>query len=150
SGNQATSAPVSITVNNAVSGAGPLRVSTINPRYFTDNSGKAILIASDHTWETLQDQGTAYPFGATNTFNYCSATGSLSCDPNSYISWLVSNGFNATVLWTWWLPNACTGTGCFEPPIQATAMPFPWVRTTTAGATDGSPAGSCNNTTGQG
>src|SRR5579872_5675276 len=60
-GNQASSAPVSITVNNVVSGTGPLRVSTINPRYFTDNRGKAILIAADHTWETLQNQGTAYP-----------------------------------------------------------------------------------------
>ena len=135
-GNQASSAPVSITVNNVVSGTGPLRVSTINPRYFTDNRGKAILIAADHTWETLQNQGTAYPFGVTNTFDY-----------SAYLDFLTTRGFNATVLWTWWLPNANPNT---EGPINVTAAPFPWVRTSTAGADDGSPIGTCNSTTGQG
>ena len=34
---------------------GPLRVITINPRYFTDGSGKAILLTGSHTWGNLQD-----------------------------------------------------------------------------------------------
>ena len=32
-----------------------------NPRYFTDGSGKAILLAGDHTWYTLQDSGYSDP-----------------------------------------------------------------------------------------
>ena len=36
---------------------GPLRVSPINPRYFTDNSGKAIFMTGSHTFQTLQDEG---------------------------------------------------------------------------------------------
>ena len=40
---------------------GPLRVNPANPRYFTDNTGKAILLAGDHTWYTLQDGGSVDP-----------------------------------------------------------------------------------------
>src|ERR1700689_1311002 len=36
-------------------GAGPLRVLKTNPRYFTDGSGKAILLTGSHTWNSLQD-----------------------------------------------------------------------------------------------
>ena len=42
---------------------GPLRVSKINPRYFTDNSGKAIYLTGLHTFQTLQDE-------AKYVFNY--------------------------------------------------------------------------------
>jgi hypothetical protein len=35
--------------------AGPLRVSTENPRYFTDGSGNVVFLAGSHTWLNLQD-----------------------------------------------------------------------------------------------
>jgi hypothetical protein len=35
--------------------AGPLRVHEDNPRYFADDSGKAILLAGSHTWAVMQD-----------------------------------------------------------------------------------------------
>jgi len=37
--------------------AGPLRVSEANPRYFTNNSGKAVYLTGSHTWLNLQDKG---------------------------------------------------------------------------------------------
>jgi len=37
---------------------GPLRVSDKNPRYFTDNSGKAIYLTGSHTWNNLVDMTT--------------------------------------------------------------------------------------------
>jgi hypothetical protein len=40
---------------------GPLRVDPANPRYFTDGSGKAILLAGSHTWFTMQDAGATDP-----------------------------------------------------------------------------------------
>jgi len=48
---------------------GPLRLNRANPRYFTDGSGKAILLVGDHTWYTLQDSGSsdvppAFDYGA--------------------------------------------------------------------------------------
>ena len=36
---------------------GPLRVHPVNPRYFADASGKAILLAGSHTWNNLVDIG---------------------------------------------------------------------------------------------
>jgi hypothetical protein len=40
---------------------GPLYVDPSNPRYFTDGSGKAILLAGSHTWFTMQDAGATDP-----------------------------------------------------------------------------------------
>jgi hypothetical protein len=34
---------------------GPLRRSTVNPRYFTDDSGRAIYLTGSHTWAVMQD-----------------------------------------------------------------------------------------------
>jgi hypothetical protein len=36
-----------------------LRISPINPRYFTDGSGKAIYLTGSHTWTGLIDRGDA-------------------------------------------------------------------------------------------
>ena len=40
---------------------GPLRVHPGNPRYFTDDSGRAIYLTGAHTWRTVQDAGSAFP-----------------------------------------------------------------------------------------
>lgn len=40
---------------------GPLRVHPGNRRYFTDGSGKAILLTGSHTWPNLQDMGDGDP-----------------------------------------------------------------------------------------
>ena len=34
---------------------GTLRKNPFNPRYFTDNSGKAIYLTGSHTWAVMQD-----------------------------------------------------------------------------------------------
>jgi len=41
--------------------AGPLKVHPQNPRYFTDGSGKAVLLAGSHTWPTIVDMGETDP-----------------------------------------------------------------------------------------
>ena len=41
----------------AVRASGPLRVHPRNPRYFTDDGGRAIYLTGSHTWSNLQDQG---------------------------------------------------------------------------------------------
>ena len=40
--------------NNAV--AGPLRICQENPRYFSDDSGRAIYLTGLHTWNVLTEQ----------------------------------------------------------------------------------------------
>ncbi|HEV7596311.1 MAG TPA: DUF6298 domain-containing protein [Gemmatimonadaceae bacterium] len=40
---------------------GPLRVSPINPRYFTNRSGRAIYLTGSHTWPNFQDGGVTDP-----------------------------------------------------------------------------------------
>jgi hypothetical protein len=52
-------APLVLPVSSAATG--PLHVDTANPRYFTDGSGEAILLAGSHTWFTTQDAGDTDP-----------------------------------------------------------------------------------------
>jgi hypothetical protein len=42
-------------------GSGPLRVSSQNPRYFTDADVKHVYLTGAHTWNNLQDMGTSDP-----------------------------------------------------------------------------------------
>ena len=65
---------------------GPLRVHPHNGRYFTDNSGKAILMTGSHTWANFQEIG-------------------LPGDPpfawNEYLDMLAGHNHNFIRLWTW-------------------------------------------------
>ena len=40
---------------------GTLRVSNINPRYFTDDRGKAVYLTGSHTWNNLLDMSPSDP-----------------------------------------------------------------------------------------
>src|SRR4051812_3617234 len=40
---------------------GPLRVSRVNPRYFTNDTGRAIYLTGSHTWPNFQDGGLTDP-----------------------------------------------------------------------------------------
>src|SRR5262245_12059151 len=40
---------------------GPLTVSTVNPRYFSDPSGRAVYLTGAHTWNNLVDMDSQYP-----------------------------------------------------------------------------------------
>ncbi len=71
----------------AATASGPLRVHPGNPRYFTDDSGKAILLTGSHTWNNLVDMGPTDP--------------PASFDYEAYLSWLKQNHHNFFRLWTW-------------------------------------------------
>src|SRR6266516_307910 len=57
--------PAAITVTQPAF-AGPLRVNPVNPRYFTDGSGRAIYLTGAHTWPNFQDVGLTDPPAAFN------------------------------------------------------------------------------------
>ncbi|MEA1996545.1 MAG: DUF6298 domain-containing protein [Gemmatimonadota bacterium] len=67
-------------------GPGPLRVHPGNPRYFTDNSGRAIYLTGSHTWSNLQEisDKSIEPF-----------------DYGVYLDFLEEYNHNFTRLWLW-------------------------------------------------
>jgi hypothetical protein len=100
--------------------SGPLRVGTANPRYFTDDSGRAIYLTGSHTWYVLRDSGTSDPSEA---FDY-----------SGFLDLLTSHGHNFMRLWVWDLPSS----QCGDNPLVSIA-PFPWPRTGPGLANDGKP-----------
>ncbi|MGE3843808.1 MAG: LamG-like jellyroll fold domain-containing protein, partial [Vicinamibacterales bacterium] len=69
------------------SSGGALRVLSSNPRYFTDGSGRAVLLTGSHTWSTLMDNGAGDP---PPVFDY-----------TAYLDFLAGLGHNFFRLWTW-------------------------------------------------
>lgn len=89
---------------------GPLRVHPGNPRYFTDDGSRALLLVGSHTWSNLQDIGDTDPFP---TFDW-----------GAYLEFLTAHHHNFVRLWRWELMNCA---------------PHPWPRTGPEAALDGRP-----------
>lgn len=98
-----------------------LRVSDINPRYFTDNSGDAVYLTGSHTWDNLVDMSTACQ---TDTFDYI-----------TYIEFLKSHNHNFFRLWKWDL-LIVDQENEKNLPIHYVDI-HPWVRTGPGNALDG-------------
>src|SRR5205823_4438818 len=92
-----------------------------NAHYFTDGSGKAILLSGSQTWNDFQDTSTSTPPTA--------------FDFTAYVNFLNSHGHNVTILWHKDLPTYCNwgAGGTWQ------MAPFPWPRTGSGTATDGKP-----------
>ncbi|HXJ73808.1 MAG TPA: DUF6298 domain-containing protein, partial [Candidatus Dormibacteraeota bacterium] len=85
---------------------GPLRVHPINPRYFADNTGKAILLTGSHTWGNLQD------------YRYATLPSPPALDFGVYLTFLQRHHHNFFRLWAWetsFNPKAKQGTIYYEP-----------------------------------
>ena len=100
---------------------GPLRVHPANPRYFTNDSGRAIYLTGSHTWTNLQDVS-----GYKELTNLDELGGF-----KSHLEWLRSYHHNFIRLWI--LEHA------WDPPENATVSPLPWPRTGPGHAFDGKP-----------
>lgn len=100
---------------------GPLRVHPDNPRYFTDDSGKAIYLTGSHTWASLQD--TLPVDGQQTPFDY-----------HAYLSFLEKHHHNFFRLWAWestkWVARDSK---------NALITPLPFARTGPGKALDGKP-----------
>ena len=104
---------------------GTLRVSDINPRYFTDNSGKAVYLTGSHTWNNLVDMG---PGQQPEEFDFA-----------MYLEWMKKYKQNFIRLWTWELMNWDTQANNEEEAKVHTASPQPWMRTGPGNALDDKP-----------
>jgi hypothetical protein len=105
----------------AAKATGPLRINPANPRYFTDDSGRAIYLTGSHTWANMLDRGHSNPPAA--AFDY-----------DKYMKWMVDHNFNFMRLWTAELTNA-GGPDYSEG--NFVAGPWKWVRTGPGLADDG-------------
>lgn len=118
SSEQRSVSAVELRDNNIFSINGTLRVSPDNPRYFTDNSGRAIFLTGSHTWDNRQDLGTG-------KFNW-----------TGYLDDLESWGHNFIRLYIWEEPSPPNG----APNLvnnDTTLTPEVWKRTGPGTANDG-------------
>src|SRR5262249_31361333 len=69
---------------------GPLKVSSFNPRYFTDEKGCIVYLTGSHYWESLQDLDTVFDYSA-------------------YLDLLQVMNHNFIRLWTWEALRAVRG-----------------------------------------
>ncbi|MFC2125675.1 DUF6298 domain-containing protein [Bacteroidota bacterium] len=115
----------SCTQNHVDKSTGPLRVSDINPRYFTDNTGKAVYLTGSHTWNNLVDMS---PDLQLENFNY-----------PAYIHWMKKSNQNFFRLWAWELLNWDTGANREKDEKTHEVGPQPWVRIGPGNALDGKP-----------
>lgn len=109
----------------AAPAAGPLRVSKENPRYFTDDTGKAIYLTGAHTWNNLQDLGPTDPPAA--------------FDFDAYLDFLEKHHHNFIRLWRWELVTWNTAANHEKDSKIHFASPHPWLRTGPGNALDGKP-----------
>jgi 4-amino-4-deoxy-L-arabinose transferase-like glycosyltransferase len=78
----------------SVTAAGPLKVNPVNRRYFTDGTGKSILLTGSHTWSNFQDAGRIQP---PNDLDF-----------ETYLTFLRAHNHDFMRLWVWeqadWAP----------------------------------------------
>jgi hypothetical protein len=98
---------------------GTLRVHPDNPRYFTDNSSRAIYLTGSHTWENLQDIG---------------MPGEKKSDYTEYLSMVGKNGHNFIRLWMFEQAKMASWTS-----DSILIEPLPFLRTGPGTANDGKP-----------
>jgi hypothetical protein len=95
--------------------SGPLRLLKSNPRYFTDDSGKAIYFAGTHNWNNFQNTGHRAGAGDPPPV----------LDYGWFLKLLDSHHHNFFRLWRWEVPQWHDD----EPRGLAHAQPHPWLRT---------------------
>lgn len=104
---------------------GPLRICQENPRYFADDSGKAMYLTGSHTWNNLQDMGPTDPPAA---FDY-----------EEYLYFLDQHHHNFIRLWRWELVSWNTAANNEKESRIHFCAPHPWARTGPEKALDGKP-----------
>lgn len=102
---------------------GTLRISEKNPRYFTDNHGKAIYLTGAHTWNNLVDM---VDEDSVVLFDY-----------PAYLTWMKQHHYNFFRLWTWELLNWNTQANRETDAQVLRVFPHPWLRTGPGNALDG-------------
>ena len=107
----------SITVALATA-AGPLRVSTVNPRYFADATGRVVYLTGSEYWNTIEDNGVTNP---PPVFDF-----------SAFLDFLQAHNQNFTRMYVWEQARWSSLT-----PVDHYFAPNPYVRTGPGTAIDG-------------
>jgi CubicO group peptidase (beta-lactamase class C family) len=102
---------------------GPLRVLKDNPRYFTDDSGRAVYLTGSHTWSNLVDIG---PTDPPPRFDFTAC-----------LDWMQKLNHNFIRMWTW--EPVTWNTKANKESKLHTSAPQPWARTGPGNAIDSKP-----------
>lgn len=97
---------------------GTLRVHPANPRYFTNDGGRAVYLTGSHTWSSLQDGSRP---DEKHAFDYA-----------AYLDFLTAHHHNFFRLWSW---ESTSGSAWHEGACRA--KPMPYLRTGPGAALDG-------------
>jgi hypothetical protein len=108
-----------ITVNQALA-AGPLKVSSVNPRYFADQLGRVVYLTGSENWKTIADNGLTNPPPA---FDFA-----------AFLDFLQRHNHNFTRLFTWEHARWSSLTS-----VDHFFSPNPYMRTGPDTALDGGP-----------
>ena len=117
-----------VTVLAAAPATGPRRPHPDNPRWLADPSGRAVLLAGSHNWQSLQDNGVLLRGGHTNpppVFDYA-----------AYLDRLEGWSHNFFRLWRW---ETTRWTDEYTGPGTKYCQPHPWARPGPGLAADGLP-----------
>ena len=82
-----TSSPTPTITVNPMLASGPLRASTVNPRYFADPTGRVVYLTGSEYWNTIEDNGPSNP---PPVFDY-----------SAFLDFLQSHNHNFTRLFMW-------------------------------------------------
>ncbi|MCA9413032.1 MAG: hypothetical protein KC944_17585 [Candidatus Omnitrophica bacterium] len=110
-----------VAIVSSIAGApGPLTVHPVNPRYFSDGTGKAVYLTGSHVWNNFVDWGVGDP--------------PPEFDHEAFIAWLKEKNHNFVRGWVWENTR-------FKETSQVTSdwrnAPIPWARSDQPGAHDG-------------
>lgn len=100
---------------------GPLRHNDANPRYFTDNNGKAIYLTGMHTWAVMQDM-------------WIEGDEPIITDYNAFVTTMRDYGHNFMRYWQWQQTK-----GAHWHDVPTVFSPQPYLRTGPGDANDGLP-----------
>jgi hypothetical protein len=106
---------------------GPLRRSDVNPRYFVDGSGRAILLTGSHNWHNFQDNGHRLPITQDPPPAF---------DFDGYLDLLEKHHHNFFRLWRWETPK---WTDAQPAGVIKYCQPHPWKRVGPGLGADGKP-----------
>jgi len=101
---------------------GPLKVSTVNRRYFADRNGKIVYLTGSHTWGNFHDRGLTDP--------------PAPFDFNLFLDFLASHNHNFIRLWAWEQPHSWNNN---LDQLKRYFTFFPYQRTGPGTANDGKP-----------
>src|SRR5262245_57216204 len=81
-----SAAPAPNESRRTVTFQGPLRLHASNPRYFTDDGGRAVYLTGSHTWASLQD----LVFDGVGALDY-----------EAYLDFMEAHHHNFMRMWMW-------------------------------------------------